>query len=127
MSDFRSWDELTVVEQLQSTFSDYYKSMYGFRPRHGSTEQWNSEAWLREQLDDLDDDAERVTNEEALREALAIATFEETITKSIAAGAADRETAIRWLMQESPDPADVGYFCYSNGLPYDYFSPKEAA
>ena len=114
MSDFRSWDELTVVEQLQSTFSDYYKSMYGFRPRHGSTEQWN-------------DDAERVTNEEALREALAIATFEETITKSIAAGAADRETAIRWLMQESPDPADVGYFCYSNGLPYDYFSPKEAA
>ena len=51
MTKFRTWDELSEVEQLQEIYSDVYKSAYGFRPRHATTEQWNSAKWLQEQLD----------------------------------------------------------------------------
>ena len=53
----RSWEQLSKLEQLQSTFSDIYKEVYGFRPRWMTTEQWNSEHWLQRQIDDLCDTA----------------------------------------------------------------------
>ncbi len=49
----RSWEELSKVEQLQGTYSDFYKDVHGFRPRGASSEQWNSEAWLTQQIADL--------------------------------------------------------------------------
>jgi hypothetical protein len=31
--EFKEWDELTPLEQAQSTYSDLHKDYYGFRPR----------------------------------------------------------------------------------------------
>ena len=49
----RTWEQLTVVEQLQGTYSDFYKDVHGFRPRFATTEQWNSAEWLQAQIDGL--------------------------------------------------------------------------
>lgn len=51
----RSWEELSKVEQLQETFSDFHKDVHGFRPRWMSDEQWMSEAWLEQEIQSLHD------------------------------------------------------------------------
>lgn len=53
MSNYRTWDELTRVEQLQCMFSDTWKDVYGCRPRHMTVEQWNDEQWLGKSLDEI--------------------------------------------------------------------------
>ena len=53
MSDFRTWDELTLAEQLQSEWSDYHKAVCGFRPRFATAEQLNSVEWLQGQMKEL--------------------------------------------------------------------------
>ena len=45
--------EYTKVEELQSHYSDFYKDVYGFRPRSSTDEQWNSEVWLQGEIDGL--------------------------------------------------------------------------
>ncbi len=45
--------EYTKVEELQSHYSDFYKDVYGFRPRSATDEQWNSEEWLQGEIDGL--------------------------------------------------------------------------
>jgi len=68
--EFKSWEELTKVEQLQSTYSDYYKDVHGFRPRGADSEQWNSEEWLTEQIASLDRYIKRMKETFAGREDL---------------------------------------------------------
>ena len=48
--------EYTKVEELQSHYSDFYKDVYGFRPRSSTDEQWNSEVWLQGEIDGLHED-----------------------------------------------------------------------
>jgi hypothetical protein len=45
--------EYTLLEDLQSQYSDFYKDVHGFRPRSSTDEQWNSEKWLQSEIDDL--------------------------------------------------------------------------
>ena len=46
--------EYTKVEELQSHYSDFYKDVFGFRPRGSTNEQWDSEEWLQGEIDGLD-------------------------------------------------------------------------
>jgi hypothetical protein len=46
-------NEYTKLEELQSHYSDFYKDVYGFRPRSSTDEQWNSEEWLSGEIDGL--------------------------------------------------------------------------
>ena len=122
--EFRSWDELSEVEQLQSTFSDYYKSVYGFRPRFMADAEWNCAEWLKSQLVILDKEAEVVFAEEKRQKEDAIRRFEAKIAEVVATGAKDRETAIRWMFDAENDDYvsnDPDYFCFLHGLPYGYF------
>lgn len=45
----------TELESAQSIFSDFHKDYYGFRPRFATDEQWNSIAWLDEQIKAIHD------------------------------------------------------------------------
>lgn len=45
-----SFTEPTELESAQSIFSDFHKDFYGYRPRFATEEQWNSIAWLDEQI-----------------------------------------------------------------------------
>ena len=46
--------DLTMLEDLQSFWSDYHKDYYGFRPRSATSDKLNSVEWLKEQIADID-------------------------------------------------------------------------
>ena len=115
----------TNLECLQSDFSDFYKEVYGVRPRWMTDEQWNSEEWLEQAIAGLTIAAE----EEAVRRndayARAINLLEDSIATLIQTqGAADRETAVRWLM-DAEDIDDVAFFECRMGVPYGYLTEAQ--
>ena len=104
--------------------SDLHKEAHGFRPREGFWNYWNlstadekQEMW--NSLMALAD--ERLADERRAQEA-AVADFEKRIADCILAGAADRNTAVRWILDAeglTKEP-DLDYVRYCLGLPYDY-------
>ena len=123
---FRAWEDLTEVEQLQCNFSDCYKEVYNFRPSaYYDSPDWNDAAWLKEQLAKLEDHAARELSYQEGIEARAIESFEKKVCDVIGAGAKDRETAIRWILDANDATDDPEILTYKLGLPYDYF--KKAA
>ena len=117
MSD-RIWDQLSELEQLQSTYSDVHKDVYGFRP---SDFGGASVEWLKAELERLYKSLERHLDEEAEMTKVAIATFGELVASVMGIGAKNREDAIRWILESNECVGDEDYFCYLTGLPYGYF------
>jgi len=120
----QSWEEMTVLEQMQCQFWDMYKDAYGVRPRGIDTTSW-TEADFEAEFQMLGKviEQEDIARKEA--EAEATAKFEQHVTNTICMGAKDRATALRWIMDASQADGDWEYFCFLNGLPYGYF--KDAA
>lgn len=119
MSEFKSWSELSPLEQAACEFSDFYKEANGFRPRHIDTSSWS--------LADFDAEFESLAQtckENAViqdaSEAVAITRFEARIVDLIAIGAKDRTTAIRWISEAEDCGSDMSYLCFCLGLPYQY-------
>lgn len=114
----------TRKEELQSTYWEFYKEVYNVRPRWMNFEAM-SEADLCEALDRLEEQAQAVYAQREADEKAAIAKFEQSVADTIANGASDRATAIRWLMSaeniDETSSYDVEHYCYLNGLPYTYF------
>lgn len=121
---FKSWEQMSALEQAQCTYWDMYKDAYGVRPRGIDTS-----AWTLEQFDaEFKVLGEAIEQEEIARkaaEAEAVKKFEQHVINTICMGARDRETALKWIMDSSNADGDWEYFCFLNGLPYGYF--KEAA
>jgi hypothetical protein len=118
--EFKSWDELTVLEQAQSTYWDMHKDAYGVRPRCIDTSAWTIEDFEAEfvilgQAIEAEDKARKEA------EATATVVFEQRIQSLIDAGAKDRTTAIRWIHEAEDTQGDDEYLCYTLGLPYQYF------
>lgn len=107
----------------EDCYSDLHKDAYGFRPRGSAWEAWVNMNPDQKQAewDFLIEVLARRMAEDDIREQECIATFEATVALTIENGAKDRETAIRWLMDADECMGDVEYFCYHNGLPYNYF------
>ena len=120
-----TWGQLTVVEQLQSEYSDFFKEVNGYRPRFMSTEQWNSEEWLRSKLNALEETSKVVFAAEAAREDAAAVKFEKNVDTIIATGAGDRKTALRWILDANDSTDDPDYLCCTLGLPYGYFTTEQ--
>ena len=119
-TEFKSWEELTQLEQAQSIYWDMYKDAYGVRPRGVDTSGWT--------LADFDAEFEGLrvaieAEDKARKEAESTATvvFEQRIQSLIDAGAKDRATAIRWIHEAEDTQGDDEYLCYILGLPYQYF------
>ena len=115
-----SWEEMTVLEQMQCQYWDMYKDAYGVRPRGVDTTSW-TEADFMAEFDLLAAviNAEDLARKEA--EATAVEKFEQHVINTMCMGARDRETALRWIMDASTANGDWEYFCFLNGLPYRYF------
>jgi len=119
-TEFKSWEELTQLEQAQSIYWDMYKDAYGVRPRGVDTSGWT--------LADFDAEFEGLrvaieAEDKARKEAESTATvvFEQRIQSLIDAGANDRATAMRWIHEAEDTQGDDEYLCYTLGLPYQYF------
>ena len=115
MTEFKSCDDLTELDQKASEYSDVYKDVNDFRPRHSgnwTVEQYNAE------LERLYIQLTNKMLEEAVEQDRNAAEFELALSKLIAMGANDRQTAIRWMIDDEPYGTD--YLEYENGLPYGY-------
>ena len=118
-----SWEEMTVLEQMQCQYWDMYKDAYGVRPRGIDTSTWTEYAFQVEfEHLALTIQANDIQRQEA--EATAVKNFEQHVINTICMGARDRETALRWMMNASNANGDWEYFCFLNGLPYRYFEKK---
>lgn len=107
-----------------NTVSDLHKDAFGFRPSQNWWAAWNSmdDDVKQREWDRLLQCLEVENTRIAAHEKEMIAKFEASILGTIESGAKDRETAIRWLVDDVDCRGDLGYFAYLNGLPYNYFT-----
>jgi hypothetical protein len=120
MEDFKSWEEMTVLEQMQCQYWDMHKDAYGVRPRGIDTSTWTEADFLAEfkQL------GEAIEREAAMRKAAefkAEVDFEMRIQSLLGMGAQDRAMALRWIHEAEGTEGDDEYLCWTLGLPYGYF------
>ena len=119
-NEFKSWEEMSDVEQARETFWDMYKDAHGFRPRHVDTSSWTL-AEFQAEFDYLGGIIEQEEAQRKASEAEAITKFEQHVTNTICMGARNRETALNWIMDASNANGDWEYLCHELGLPYNYF------
>ena len=119
MEQFKSWEEMTALEQAQCTYWDMYKDAYGYRPRGVDTSTWTL-ADFELEFASLGSVIEREVADRKTTEAQAIVKFEDRVASLMHTGA-DRERVIAWLMDAEHANGDSEYFAFTQGLPYSYF------
>jgi hypothetical protein len=122
-NEFKSWEEMSVLEQMQCQFWDMYKDAYGVRPRGIDTSAWTEEEFMAE-FETLGRVIEREEIARKEAEAEAIVQFEDRVLNLMHTGT-NRARVIAWLMDAEGANGDYEYFCFTQGLPYGYF--KDAA
>ena len=120
MEEFKSWEEMSDLEQAQCMFWDMYKDAWGVRPRGIDTSNWTIEDFDAE-FESLQKTINANFEQEQAQQAEAVKKFEQHVTNTICMGARDRETALRWIMDASNANGDWEFLCYDLGLPYGYF------
>ena len=119
-TEFKSWDELSELEQAREIYWDMHKDAYGVRPRCIDTSAWTIEDFEAEFVIL----GQAIEAEEKVRVAAqenAIFSFEKRVDDLIFSGAKDRATAMRWIHEAEDTNGDDEYLCYTLGLPYQYF------
>jgi len=119
MEAFKTWEEMTDLEQACETYWDMYKDAYGHRPRWIDTTKWTL-ADFDAEFASLATAIEQAEVERKTAEAEAVVKFEDRVTSLMHTGA-DRERVIAWLMDAEHANGDADYFCFTQGLPYGYF------
>lgn len=126
MEAFKTWEEMTVLEQMACQFWDMYKDAYGVRPRGVDTSAWTEADFLKEfGYLNLVIEREAVQRREA--EAKAILAFEDRVGILLGMGADDREMALRWIHEAEGTNGDDEFLCYTLGLPYRYLAVDKSA
>ena len=120
MSEFKSWEEMSVLEQMQCQYWDMYKDAYGSRPRGIDTTEWTEEQFMAE-FETLGKVIEREEIARKESEAQASIRFEAQIQSMISSGAKNREAALAWIHEAEGSNGDDDYLCFLLGLPYGYF------
>jgi hypothetical protein len=119
MEQFKSWEEMSTLEQYACQFWDMYKDAYGVRPRGVDTSAW-TEAEFEMEFASLGAVIEREEADRKVAEAEAIVKFEDRVLNLMHTGT-NRERVIAWLMDAESANGDSEYFCFTQGLPYGYF------
>ena len=119
MEQFKSWEEMSALEQAQCMYWDMYKDAYGVRPRGIDTSTWTLEDFEAE-FKVLGKAIEREEVQRKAAEAQAVVDFENRVANLMHTGT-NRERVIAWLMDAEGAAGDFEYFCYTQGLPYGYF------
>jgi hypothetical protein len=120
MNEFKSWEEMTTVEQYACQFWDMYKDAYGVRPRGIDTSSW-TEAEFEAEFVSLSKTIDANYKVQLEQEERAQHDFEMRMLSLLQTGAKDREMAMRWVHEAEGSDGDDEYLCYLLGLPYRYF------
>ena len=109
---------MTERDELLQIISDMNKDINGVRP---SLAPFNSmsEAELKAEIERLQPMVDEAVAHEQMIDAQCITLFNDEVATFIQQGAANRSTAIRWMLQaqgydETPEDAD--FICYNNGI-----------
>lgn len=107
---------MTTTERndLLNIMSDMHKDAYGFRPRHINYDAF-TDAELEAECDSYQEVMEKNESLEAKRLEADLETFEALINKTIALGAGNRKTALRWIVDGAND-WDAEAIVWSHGI-----------
>jgi len=122
MSEFKSWEEMSVLEQYACQYWDMYKDAYGVRPRGIDTTNW-TEVEFEAEFVQLSRTIEANYKEQLASEARAIEAFEDRV-ENLMHTSTNRQRVIAWLMDAEGANGDYEYFCFTQGLPYGYFNKE---
>ena len=120
MNEFKSWEEMSTLEQYACQFWDMYKDAYGSRPRGIDTTNW-TEAEFEAEFVQLSKTIDANYKDQLAQEEVAMHEFEMRMQDLLLSGAKDREMALRWVHEAEGSNGDDEYLCYTVGLPYGYF------
>ena len=120
MEQFKSWEELSDLEQAQATYWDMYKDAHNFRPRHIDTSTWTLADFDRE-FEELGRIMSANHEAEQIAQAQAVEAFERRVAEMLSLGARDLEMAMRWIHEAEDTNGDNEYLAWTLGLPYRYF------
>ena len=120
MNEFKSWEEMSTLEQYSCQFWDMYKDAYGVRPRGIDTTSW-TETQFEAEFVQLGRAIDANYKEQMAQEAVAQHDFEMRMLGLLQTGAKDREMALRWIHEAEGSNGDDEYLCFLLGLPYRYF------
>ena len=120
MEEFKSWEEMSDLEQAQCTYWDIYKDAYGVRPRGVDTSTWtladfDAEFKLLGEIIKQENTARQLAQHSAAH------AFEMRVLSILSCGAKDREMALRWIHEAEGTQGDDEFLCWTLGLPYQYF------
>jgi hypothetical protein len=119
-TEFKSWDELSDLEQAQATFWDMYKDAHNFRPRHIDTSTWTLADFERE-FAELGQIMTANHAAEQIAQGAAVEAFERRVAELISIGARDSAMAMRWIHEAEGTHGDNDFLAWTLGLPYQYF------
>jgi hypothetical protein len=119
MEQFKSWEQMTALEQARETYWDMYKDAYGVRPRGVDTTGWTLE-YFEAEFASLATAIDQTERERRAAEQEAIVKFEDRVANLMHTGTC-RERVIAWLMDAEHANGDLEYFAFTQGLPYGYF------
>ena len=101
--------KMSVRDSMLQYISDGHKDAYGYRPDM-SRYTGMSDAELEVVVKEIDDAVGESIKEDERRWAIALANWEQQIAQTMESGAADRDTAIYWLLgAEQFDGSDLAY------------------
>jgi hypothetical protein len=120
MEAFKTWEEMTVLEQYACQFWDMYKDAYGVRPRGIDTTLWTEDEFEAEFVQ-LAKTIDENYKDQLAQEEVAKHDFEMRMLSLLQTGAKDRDMAMRWIHEAEGSNGDDEYLCFLLGLPYRYF------
>ena len=120
MEAFKSWEEMSTLEQYACQYWDMYKDAYNVRPRGIDTSSWTLEQFEAEFVQ-LAKTINANYTEQLAQEEVAKHDFEMRVLSLLQTGAKDREMALRWVHEAEGSNGDDEYLCFLLGLPYRYF------
>ena len=113
MEQFKSWDELTELEQLETTYCEMHKGVYGVKARWYRAESVDE---ARRDIELLQKALDREIQREAEAQQAAVAKFEALVQSY------GFERAKRWQHDACGTDGNDERLCWELGMPLDYFS-----
>jgi hypothetical protein len=120
MNAFKTWEEMSTLEQYACQYWDMHKDAYGVRPRGIDTSYW-TEADFEAEFVVLSKTIDENYKVQLEQEAKAQHDFEMRVQGLLMSGAKDRGMALRWIHEAEGSNGDEDYLCFLLGLPYSYF------
>jgi hypothetical protein len=112
---------MTHLEELEQQYCELHKDVHGIKARWYRAE---SVEQAQADLDRLEAEGKEVWAREAAEQVAAAVRFEKRVAATIALGAGDRATALRWIHEAEQSDGDPEYLCYLCGLKYGYFKQE---